>query len=693
MTATLGSFPVFRALDADGAPLVGGLLYSFSAGTLTPLATYVDAAGVTTNANPVVLDSTGSANVWFGSSSYKLVLKTSTGSTLWTVDNYQPDSGATQLRSDLASTASTALGDALVGVKQPFTGAVATTQHFQNSRVINVMDFGAKFDGITDDTAAINASTAYAYSLTLPTLSVGGMTMLQGGATVLMPPGKTVVSSTINVYGQMKLKGAGVHSTVITSSYDGTILTNADAAYGANGMGLEEFSIVGDRTKTSQTGIDLLRYAWSTIRNVSVVGCGGTGIRLRQCIDLQTDSLEAVGNVGVGLWVSEGVLGWTPIPVTSLVAGHVYCIKTVGSTNYTAIGSADNLVGTTFTASGAGTGTGTVYESNTWPSNLNMFTNGHFGFNDGPGVKLTGNHDGNVWVGGGSEGNYYSSGANTGYNVEIYGNSYFATEFLDFWCEGPCKAHVYMNADSVGTIARFTNLKHFGGGLTGGVVDRAVIVDGGMAILNGLAGAGNYRTLFITVWGTSTGYVIGKTVSNSGVNYRCLIPHTSGTFATDLAANKWVVVYENPSFRVNKAGGKAVIQATDVQGSGIAPNSFQFCEDENGSVLGLNSVWILDNHAVKHAPSAHYAEVGGSTMDYYGTAEAFPWLSVNNYTRSVLFGNGAATPTVGLYYGAGTPEAAVTAGIGSLFMRSDGGAGTSLYVKQTGTGNTGWVGK
>ena len=91
MTATLGSFPVFRAFDADGAPLVGGLLYSYAAGTLTPLATYVDQAGVTTNANPVVLDSTGSANVWFGSSAYKLVLKDSVGATLWTVDNYQPD--------------------------------------------------------------------------------------------------------------------------------------------------------------------------------------------------------------------------------------------------------------------------------------------------------------------------------------------------------------------------------------------------------------------------------------------------------------------------------------------------------------------------------------------------------------------------------------------------------------------------
>ena len=41
--------------------------------------------------------------------------------------------------------------------------------------------------------------------------------------------------------------------------------------------------------------------------------------------------------------------------------------------------------------------------------------------------------------------------------------------------------------------------------------------------------------------------------------------------------------------------------------------------------------------------------------------------------------------------GTGTPEAAVTAPVGSLFLRTD--SATSLYVKQTGAGNTGWVAK
>lgn len=41
--------------------------------------------------------------------------------------------------------------------------------------------------------------------------------------------------------------------------------------------------------------------------------------------------------------------------------------------------------------------------------------------------------------------------------------------------------------------------------------------------------------------------------------------------------------------------------------------------------------------------------------------------------------------------GAGTPEAAVVAPVGSIFLRNDGGADTSIYFKETGAGNTGWV--
>ena len=40
-----------------------------------------------------------------------------------------------------------------------------------------------------------------------------------------------------------------------------------------------------------------------------------------------------------------------------------------------------------------------------------------------------------------------------------------------------------------------------------------------------------------------------------------------------------------------------------------------------------------------------------------------------------------------------TPNLPKTANVGSIYMRTNGGAGTSIYVKETGSGNTGWVAK
>jgi len=45
-----------------------------------------------------------------------------------------------------------------------------------------------------------------------------------------------------------------------------------------------------------------------------------------------------------------------------------------------------------------------------------------------------------------------------------------------------------------------------------------------------------------TAWETSHLYTVGVDVSNSASTYRCLVEHTSGTFSTDLAAGKWVLI-------------------------------------------------------------------------------------------------------------------------------------------------------
>ena len=70
--------------DNNGIPLSGGLIYTYQAGSSTPLATYTDVNGTTANANPIVLNSSGRLDneVWLTYGYfYKFVLKTSAGTT------------------------------------------------------------------------------------------------------------------------------------------------------------------------------------------------------------------------------------------------------------------------------------------------------------------------------------------------------------------------------------------------------------------------------------------------------------------------------------------------------------------------------------------------------------------------------------------------------------------------------------
>lgn len=121
---------------------------------------------------------------------------------------------------------------------------------------------------------------------------------------------------------------------------------------------------------------------------------------------------------------------------------------------------------------------------------------------------------------------------------------------------------------------------------------------------------------------------------------------------------------------------------------------------------------------------------------YVSTAIGIPYVSVNDILIPFKIGNNGTTTTSNVYvqvettgnaplptmidlattgsfpttagikfndkdiimsdvvmYGTGSPEGVVTAAVSKLYRRTDGGAGTTFYVKESGTGNTGWVAK
>jgi WD40 repeat protein len=87
--AQLAPIPRIQFLDDNGVPLALGNVYTYQAGTATPLAAYIDALGVTPATNPIVLDTVGCATIWLKSNAYKFVIKDVNNVVIRSIDNIQ----------------------------------------------------------------------------------------------------------------------------------------------------------------------------------------------------------------------------------------------------------------------------------------------------------------------------------------------------------------------------------------------------------------------------------------------------------------------------------------------------------------------------------------------------------------------------------------------------------------------------
>jgi hypothetical protein len=136
----------WQFFNNSGVVLSGGLLYTYEAGTTTPLTTYTSYTGGTPNANPIVLDSAGRVpeQIWIDvNTSAKFVLKTATGTDIWTKDNIPSFSSASAADIDFIAAG---------------TGAVTRTAQAKMRDFVSVKDYGAVGNGVANDTAAVQAA-------------------------------------------------------------------------------------------------------------------------------------------------------------------------------------------------------------------------------------------------------------------------------------------------------------------------------------------------------------------------------------------------------------------------------------------------------------------------------------------------------------------------------------------------------
>jgi hypothetical protein len=206
-TGTIAPTPKFTGLDANGNPVAGGLLYTFTAGTSTPINTYTDVGLTVANANPIVLDSSGRATIYLTpGSSYKFNLQTSVGATVWTQDN-------------IAATPVSAASVDVVG-----TAGEAITA----GNAVYLSDgSGSKVAG-----QWYKADASNAYSSTLPTIGMAPSAITSGAAGTVRLFGSVSGLSSLSVSGKYYVGTSGA----ITSSpaTGGRFLGIADSATSIN---------------------------------------------------------------------------------------------------------------------------------------------------------------------------------------------------------------------------------------------------------------------------------------------------------------------------------------------------------------------------------------------------------------------------------------------------------------------------
>ena len=133
---------------------------------------------------------------------------------------------------------------------------------------------------------------------------------------------------------------------------------------------------------------------------------------------------------------------------------------------------------------------------------------------------------------------------------------------------------------------------------------------------------------------------------------------------------------EDPFDNVVTVPGGIVMRAENNQGI-VSGNTLERLNAALGTYVAVRGIYVVSN-------ATTFLTIGPNrntfTTPIYGATGA-------------KYHYGTLASGVHIYSGNGSPEGVITAPVGSLYLRLDGGSGTTLYVKQVGSDEYGWSGK
>jgi len=312
-SVSLSPAPKLQFFGTDGNPLVGGKLYTYAAGTTTPLTTYFDSTGTAANTNPIILDTRGEANVWLDSSAYKFVLRTSSDTLIWTVDNI---TGVEALEAYILGLLAAPNGASLIGYTPTDSGGVTTV----NARL-------QLLDGVSPTTTALDASAKASVNALRDASGVSGGTVgyvnpniwartITGAAEtsfewtiVGIVDNYAAAGENVALYGQGNKRSTGPTWGIVSEARDFTSVANPTAGL----IGLE----VGIFANGTDTALNRVAIDVSVGKGVAggTINTTSNGLRIAPTnLDLTqgqlTNGITLQGNMVVGVQVSSsGIWG------------------------------------------------------------------------------------------------------------------------------------------------------------------------------------------------------------------------------------------------------------------------------------------------------------------------------------------------------------------------------------------------
>lgn len=254
-TTSLMPVPKQQYFGAAGIPLIGGKVWTYAAGAGNiPKQTFTDSAGMIPQANPIILNGRGEPNnAIYWSGAYKVEVRDALNNLIYTVDNYNTDPAGLW---SVFTTLLLGTGSTLVGFIQAGIGAVLRTVRDKLRETVSVKDFGAIGDGVTDDTAAIQAA--------INSIVAG---------TVLLPVA-TYLTRALTLKTGVSLVGAGSGSKLIVKVGTVDFLTGTNLV----GVMLADFYIdCSAQTVAGGSGMQINGFQDSMIRGVTVYNAGSFG--------------------------------------------------------------------------------------------------------------------------------------------------------------------------------------------------------------------------------------------------------------------------------------------------------------------------------------------------------------------------------------------------------------------------------